>query len=547
MKRRTQIAARLTAIVTAALLLTALSAADAAAQAKQPSLATAPLAKGMGYELPRGSERVRVVQRRLRLVGERVGPIDGRFGPVTEAAVRRFQRREGLADDGLVGPQTHGALKPAAQLLAPGYGGLDGSARVRKLQRSLRLVGERPGPIDGRFGPRTEAAVIRFQRQHGLTADGLVGDATVGALGRATRLADDRAKSRRQTRPVSGTNRTPAAETRPAADAQNGGAAISTEALLALVAGLALGAGAALLMVAAARPTQRVEAGRGSAALGGQGHRPVPVTKPSSGQGLRPGPVTKPSSGHEQVAPGSLPVLGYASVPNAPPGRHREELRAQLKTIRSECRRRGLVLVDVVREREPNRGKGLQRPGLGYALRRIADGEASGLVVADLSRISRSVTDLGEVLEWFSRAEARLVAATPSLDTGDQHGRLAARALIDVSSWERHRLSERTRKGLEAAMREGRRLGRSGVADNPELGERIARMRSDGMTLQGIADRLNEDGVPTIRGGALWRPSSVQAAVGYRRPPHETAAPERGGGNSGNGGVHDVIGGNRGT
>ena len=39
------------------------------------------------------------------------------------------------------------------------------------------------------------------------------------------------------------------------------------------------------------------------------------------------------------------------------------------------------------------------------------------------------------------------------------------------------------------------------------------------MTLQAIADRLNAEGIPTVRGGAKWRPSSVQAAVGYRRPP----------------------------
>jgi hypothetical protein len=42
-------------------------------------------------------------------------------------------------------------------------------------------------------------------------------------------------------------------------------------------------------------------------------------------------------------------------------------------------------------------------------------------------------------------------------------------------------------------------------------------MRADGMTLQGIADVLNEEGVPTLRGGAKWRPSSVQTAAGYKR------------------------------
>jgi len=38
------------------------------------------------------------------------------------------------------------------------------------------------------------------------------------------------------------------------------------------------------------------------------------------------------------------------------------------------------------------------------------------------------------------------------------------------------------------------------------------------LTLQAIADELNEEGIPTTRGGTKWRPSSVQAALGYKRP-----------------------------
>jgi hypothetical protein len=43
-------------------------------------------------------------------------------------------------------------------------------------------------------------------------------------------------------------------------------------------------------------------------------------------------------------------------------------------------------------------------------------------------------------------------------------------------------------------------------------------MRAANMTLQAIADQLNAEGVPTMRGGQMWRPSSVQAALGYKRP-----------------------------
>jgi peptidoglycan hydrolase-like protein with peptidoglycan-binding domain len=359
----------------------------------------------------------------LRLVGEPAGPIDGRFGPLTEGAVTRFQRRQGLAVDGLVGPQTEGALRAAARLLAAGagYGAPDGSARVRALQRSLRVVGERVGPVDGRFGPLTTAAVIRFQRRQGLAADGLAGEATIGALTRATRLAGNRVPSLRRTgrpRPAGGVHRAPAVETSPAADSQGSGSAISRAATLALVAGLALAAGAAL-MLAGARRTRRVHRERGAARLG------------------------------EQLTPDSPLVLGYASVPGAASGPHRDELRDQLQAIVAECRRRRLMLVDVVREQAPDDCNGLKQPGLGHALRRIEQGEANGLVVAELSRISRSVTDLGEVLEWFSRSGARLVAAGPGLDTGEQGGRAAVSALIDLSSRER----ERAREALEADRR----------------------------------------------------------------------------------------------
>jgi hypothetical protein len=48
----------------------------------------------------------------------------------------------------------------------------------------------------------------------------------------------------------------------------------------------------------------------------------------------------------------------------------------------------------------------------------------------------------------------------------------------------------------------GRSTGRAAVADDPDLSQRIAQMRAQGMTLQAIADRLNEEGVPTVRGGA---------------------------------------------
>lgn len=68
--------------------------------------------------------------------------------------------------------------------------GSDGTLRrsargpeVSRLQARLRDLGFSPGSIDGIFGPRTEQAVLAFQRSRGLAATGVVGPDTRRALG----------------------------------------------------------------------------------------------------------------------------------------------------------------------------------------------------------------------------------------------------------------------------------------------------------------------------------------------------------------------------
>jgi DNA invertase Pin-like site-specific DNA recombinase len=186
------------------------------------------------------------------------------------------------------------------------------------------------------------------------------------------------------------------------------------------------------------------------------------------------------------------------------------ELTDQAEMIEGLCAHRGWELLAVAPEVEPPGRRSTDRPALSHAIERLRRGDADCLVVAELRRLCRSIAELGGILEALEEADARLVALDPPIDTGTRFGRAAVTVLTSVSAWERDR-----RVQMTAAARAKILVP---LTIRPELKRRIVRMRSAGMTLQGIANELNDEQVPTVRGGAEWRPSSVQAALGYKRP-----------------------------
>jgi DNA invertase Pin-like site-specific DNA recombinase len=226
-------------------------------------------------------------------------------------------------------------------------------------------------------------------------------------------------------------------------------------------------------------------------------------------------PVRKrPFEANAGVDTTRVKALGYVSVP---PNEERQtaEFDAQLDAIDRYCDEQGWELVEVVRDVEPATPVSAERRGLLYALDKIGRKEASCIIVSDLGRLSRSAADLGGIIERLERSDGRLVALDIGLDTASPDGNVAAKALASVSTLE----GDRVRKGLAAASAGPAVAVEPVDLDVPALKLRIVTMRESGMTLQAIADVLNAEGVPTLRGGAKWRPSSVQSAAGYRRPP----------------------------
>jgi DNA invertase Pin-like site-specific DNA recombinase len=210
--------------------------------------------------------------------------------------------------------------------------------------------------------------------------------------------------------------------------------------------------------------------------------------------------------------PASVAAVGYVSSVEGKP-LDDGNIKEQVAALENLCVRRGWTLAALVHEVEP-RHRCASRPALDYALERLSAPDASCLIVTELGRLCRSVAGLRQILTALDRVDARLVSLQPPIDTGTEAGRDAARILTAVSDWERARAAERSRNGLAAA----RAKGAVQPAIRPELKRHIERMRAAGMTLQAIVDELNDSGVPTVRGGVKWRVSSVQAAIGYKRP-----------------------------
>ncbi len=204
-------------------------------------------------------------------------------------------------------------------------------------------------------------------------------------------------------------------------------------------------------------------------------------------------------------------VLAYVRVSSEEQADSRAGLEAQRAAIQRECEKRGWEIVDVVEDAGYS-AKDLRRPGVRGALEELERGGADALVVAKLDRLSRSMLDFTSVMAKAQKEGWALVALDCAVDTTTPAGEAMAHVLATFAQFERRLIGERTREALAVKKRQGVRLGRP-ASISPQLARRIRSMRTRGLTLQEISDRLNRDEVPTPRGGAVWRPTSLRAVL----------------------------------
>jgi DNA invertase Pin-like site-specific DNA recombinase len=205
-------------------------------------------------------------------------------------------------------------------------------------------------------------------------------------------------------------------------------------------------------------------------------------------------------------------VVGYVRVSTEDQADSGLGLAAQREAIEKECERRGWTLAAVFEDAGIS-GKSLEgRQGLEAALSAVEKGDAAGLVVAKLDRLSRSLGDFAHLMEQAHRRGWNLVALDLGIDLSTPAGEFLANVMASAARWERRIIGQRTKDALAVKRRQGVQLGRPRTLDDA-VRERIVAAHREGAGLSAIARMLNEERIPTASGGRQWYPSTVQAII----------------------------------
>lgn len=214
--------------------------------------------------------------------------------------------------------------------------------------------------------------------------------------------------------------------------------------------------------------------------------------------------------------------VAYMRVSTARQGKSGLGLEAQRDSVRQFVAQRGgkIIAPEFV---EVESGKNNDRPELAKAIKRCRLTGAT-LVVAKLDRLSRNAAFLLTLRD----SGVKFVAVDlPDANT------LTVGVMASVAQYEREAISERTKKALAAARKRGVVLG-GFREESPDIArfqkkavravvegantraeewrDTIEALQAEGLSLNAMAARLNDDGLPTSRGGA-WTATAVKRVV----------------------------------
>jgi DNA invertase Pin-like site-specific DNA recombinase len=187
-----------------------------------------------------------------------------------------------------------------------------------------------------------------------------------------------------------------------------------------------------------------------------------------------------------------------------------------------------LELVEVVVDAGAS-AKTLERDGLQRALGLLRTGRAEALLVVKLDRLTRSVRDLGALVErYFGSGRWALMSVGEQVDTRTAAGRLVLNVLASVAQWEREATGERTSAAMRHKAAQGEYIGGDApygfrvaadgaylepVAEEQAVVRDIRALRASGLSLRGIAAECDRRGLRSRTGRALL-PGQIRRMLG---------------------------------
>ena len=215
-------------------------------------------------------------------------------------------------------------------------------------------------------------------------------------------------------------------------------------------------------------------------------------------------------------------VVGYIRVSTDKQADEGVSLDAQRAKLTAYAVAMDLELVGIVEDAGLS-AKSLDRPGLRSALGMLESRKADALLVVKLDRLTRSVRDLGELVEKYFASRFSLLSMSDAIDTRTASGRLVLNVLTSVAQWEREATGERTRDALRHKKANGEFTGGNAPygfsVDNDgklvsndaerEMLRIVREFAASGLSLRGIAAELARVGY-VARNGKAFGPSQIQ-------------------------------------
>jgi DNA invertase Pin-like site-specific DNA recombinase len=153
-------------------------------------------------------------------------------------------------------------------------------------------------------------------------------------------------------------------------------------------------------------------------------------------------------------------VYGYARVSTL-----MQNLDVQITKIKEYCKYKDFDLIRIYTDKAS--GKNFERPGFQEMMSMIETKDnplnIEGIVFYKLDRISRSMSDLINIVQKFKELNVQFISLNESIDTTTKEGRLFYHMFSALAEFERDTIRDRMADGVALARANGVKFGRKAV------------------------------------------------------------------------------------